>query len=450
MGFIMISVLNYFFSEDEMTSLIIISALMCTCLIAAILLKPSVKIGKIELGTYWLIALTGAIILVLCKKITLPQIGAGLVAKDSINPLKILILFLSMTIQSIFLDEVGMFRYCANLAGRRAGSSRGKLFLILFAVVSVLTVFTSNDIIILTFTPFICYFSKNAGINPIPYLFLEFVAANTWSMMLIIGNPTNVYLAASNGINFLQYTLVMWLPTLTGGTVALIVLWLIFRKELKQPMTHQEDDFQIKDKGLLIIGLIHLVSCTVLLVISSYIGLEMWLITFCFAVSLYICAGIYLLVSGKRADILLISAKRAPWELIPFVLSMFVFVLAFDYVGLSDKIGELMAGGNGILKYGIASFVTANLINNIPMSVLFSSIVKTVPMAVRTGCIYGAIVGSNIGAFFTPVGALAGIMWTGILKKHDVKFSFVTYIKYGLMISVPTLLATLLGLMLVC
>lgn len=59
-------------------------------------------------------------------------------------------------------------------------------------MVAILTIFTSNDIVILTFTPFICYFSKNAKINPIPYLVAEF-AATTYSMMLIIGNPTNIY-----------------------------------------------------------------------------------------------------------------------------------------------------------------------------------------------------------------------------------------------------------------
>ena len=72
-------------------------------------------------------------------------------------------------------------------------------------MVAILTIFTSNDIVILTFTPFICYFSKNAKINPIPYLVAEFAAANTYSMMLIIGNPTNIYLATSASIDFISY-----------------------------------------------------------------------------------------------------------------------------------------------------------------------------------------------------------------------------------------------------
>lgn len=62
-----------------------------------------------------------------------------------------------------------------------------------------------------------------------PYLFGEFVAANTWSMMLIIGNPTNIYLATANGIGFGTYTAHMLLPTLFAGITAFLLLLMIFR-----------------------------------------------------------------------------------------------------------------------------------------------------------------------------------------------------------------------------
>lgn len=88
---------------------------------------------------------------------------------------------------------------------KKAGASQKKLFFLLYIVTSVLTVFTSNDVIILTFTPFICYFAKNCEIDPVPYIVTEFVAANTWSMLFIIGNPTNIYLATTYGVGFAEY-----------------------------------------------------------------------------------------------------------------------------------------------------------------------------------------------------------------------------------------------------
>lgn len=432
-----------------MQTVAIVAIIMCVTLIASILFKPNVSIKGVNVGTYWVVALAGALVLLLTQSISLKEIGAGLVADTAINPLKILVLFLSMTVLSIFLDELGMFRYLANVTLKKAKGSQKTLFFYLYVIVSILTVFTSNDIIILTFTPFICYFSKNAKINPMPYLFTEFVAANTWSMALIIGNPTNVYLATANNINFIQYMSVMLLPTAMGGIVAMMVLYLIFRKMLEQPLDQNSDDFEIQDKGLLVIGVAHLAVCTVLLVVSSYIGLEMWLITLCFAISLFLMSSLYCIFSKKSFGILGATLKRAPWELIPFVIAMFVFVLAFDKCQLTDMIGHLLENEHVIFRYGIVSFLAANLVNNIPMSVLFSSVVQELDPQVLMQGVYAAIVGSNVGAFFTPIGALAGIMWSGILKKHDVKMNFASYIKYGTAISVPTLLMTLLGLQIV-
>ena len=53
-----------------------------------------------------------------------------------------------------------------------------------------------------TITGFLIVFCKNAKISPLPYLVSEFCAANTWSMMFVIGNPTNIYIASSFNIDF--------------------------------------------------------------------------------------------------------------------------------------------------------------------------------------------------------------------------------------------------------
>jgi arsenical pump membrane protein len=55
-------------------------------------------------------------------------------------------------------------------------------------------------------------------------------------------------------------------------------------------------------------------------------------------------------------------------------------------------------------------------------------------------------VGSNLGAFLTPVGALAGIMFTDLVRKQNIEFSFKTFIKYGSIISIPTLIVSLIML----
>ena len=428
-----------------MIATIIISSITFILVILSILLFPHIRIGKFRLDTYWIIAFLGACVLLICQFASLEDVGNQLVSNTSINPVKILILFFSMTTISVILDELGLFRYLASIASDKAKTHQHVLFVILYFLTAILTVFTSNDVVILTLTPFICFFCRRSKVNPIPYLVAEFVAANTWSLMLLIGNPTNIYLATSSGIDFISYLKVMAVPTIVGGIVELFLLLLIFRKSLKQPLQSNELIYHLDDKIPVIVGLIDLFLCLGFLVISSYINIEMWLIS-------AICAGIlfsFMIVYSffKKSNFIHVkeTLRRLPYQLIPFFLSMFVIVVALNSQGVTEALGNFLGSNNTIWVYGYSSFFASNLINNIPMSILFSNLTGSLTGTANLQAVYASIVGSNIGAFLTPIGALAGIMFSSLVAKNNIRFRFVDFIKYGVIISIPVL-TTILGM----
>lgn len=423
-----------------MTLSIIISAATCVAMIVAVLFYPKINIGRISLSSYWVVTLVGAILLLSTGAVELPGVISALLADTAINPLKILVLFISMTLLSIYLDELGFFRYLASTTLRRAGCSQMYLFFTLYVTVSILTVFTSNDIIILSFTPFICYFAKSANISPMPYLAAEFVAANTWSMALIIGNPTNIYLVTAAGGDFISYLVTMLFPTLISGTVAFFCLYFAFHKKLSQPIEATPEEVRLDDRLSLLVGIIHLAVCTILLAIGSYIGLQMWLVALVSALSLLTLTIIISFVRREAPVHTVASLKRAPWELIPFIISMFVVVESLHVNGVTDHIFRLLDTSAPIWSYGMTSFFAANLINNIPMSVLYSAILSG---GAGEAAVYATVVGSNLGACLSPIGALAGIMWSSILKKHGLKFGYFDFLKIGITIAIPALIAAL-------
>ena len=434
---------------------VIISALTVLAMASVVLSKPYVKVKKLNIGLYWVVCLIGAILLIATCRIDLKSVWGGITANTSVNPIKILTLFLSMTLLSVYLGDAGFFDYVAEGLFKRTKGSQFKLFLGLYAIVSILTVFTSNDVIILTFTPAICIFAKKAKVSPIPYLVAEFIGANTWSMALIVGNPTNVYLAQSAGIGFSEYFSVMWLPTLVGGLTSLGALLLLFGHQLKTPI---KNEYSAHGKGMhaphghvkiekttMIIALSHLLCCIVVLAFSDQMSVEMWLVCLISAMSLSAFTLVYDLIKFKSARPVIKSLSKEPYELIPFVISMFVIVLALKENGVTDILKNLIITGKKTdgITVGFISALSSNLLNNIPMSVLFESIVSGNNVAV-----YGAVVGSNLGAFITPVGALAGIMWNKILCRHGVKLPFIKFVLYGVAVAIPTLCATLLTLFL--
>lgn len=419
---------------------IVISLITVLFLIASILFFPKIKLGTIQIDTFWIVTMIGAIVLIVCRCVSVQDLKESFFSRTSVNPIKILVLFLSLSSLSIYLDELGMFSHLATFFANRFSKNQYVLFFGFYAMISLLTIFTSNDIIILTFTPFLCVFCKENRINPLPYLMMEFVAANTWSSILIIGNPTNIYLSSFYNLDFMTYFMSMTVPTISASITGLLILFLIFHKSLKEPLQHKyEKENKIK-KIPLVFGLLHLVGCTVLLSISSYLNLPMWLIAMAFSLSLMLFVILY--SAAEKENQIVPLLKRLPWNLIPFVLSMFVLVLALKNSGLTQILSQTFESWDQVITFGYSGLLCANLINNIPMAVLYSSLLEHASIK----AVYASILSSNVAAYITPIGALAGIMFMNLTEKHDVKISFVTFVKYGLLIGLPSATAGFLAL----
>ena len=184
-----------------------------------------------------------------------------------------------------------------------------------------------------------------------------------------------------------------------------------------------------------------------MIAVSSYINIDMWIIFLTSACSLIIIELIIMIIRKSKDNKLLNSIKRLPYELIPFVLSMFILVETLQVQGITDYIRKLLGENNSIFVYGISSFFVCNLINNIPMSVLYSILPMMNSNIENFKAIYATIISSNIVAFLTPIGALAGIMFTSLSKKQNIEYKFKDFVKYGAIISIQTLLVSLIFLM---
>lgn len=134
------------------------------------------------------------------------------------------------------------------------------------------------------------------------------------------------------------------------------MLYLLFRKRLNAEIHVSGNKTKKLDGPMLKIGLAHLAVCTVLLVLSSYIGFDMWMIALIACISLYISNGILCITRKKQPTEAINCFKRAPWELVPFVISMFIIVLALREAGITEHITTLIGNEMTIIKYGFISF----------------------------------------------------------------------------------------------
>ena len=277
--------------------------------------------------------------------------------------------------------------------------------------------------------------------------------------MLYVGNPTNILIASAFNMEFLQYTGWMLLPTLAAGTVNAGMLYLLFRRQITKPIVQREGidpAAAITDRTGAWIGGILLACCVVALAVAPYMQVEMWVVALCFALTLMVvlllrdCFGAR---PGRQPDeqgrAILNTLRRMPWAIVPFVLSLFVTVEALHVYGVTKDIGRVLnalgAGDSAstALVYGVGSALSANLLNNIPMTVAFVFVMSGLSGRPLLAAILATAVGSNLGANMTPLGALAGIMWMSILRQKGCELSFGRFVKYGLLITPLSLSACL-------
>ena len=158
---------------------------------------------------------------------------SGYVKTENINnaisgKFDILLLILSFAVLAQGIKHSGYFKYSAYRVLEICEGNMFRMTLYLSALCSILTFVTSNDIVILVMTPIVIELCRQARIpNARLLLISQFVAANTLSMGLLIGSPTNIIVANEVGLSFFDYLALMLIPSVLAVTTSFLAVSLI-------------------------------------------------------------------------------------------------------------------------------------------------------------------------------------------------------------------------------
>lgn len=389
---------------------------------------------------YWSAPLLGVFFLFLIGSIDAGVISRGVIGWGNVRPCSIIILIMSLVYICVSLDYTGFFEYVALRSVRASKNSGRRLFLYLFVLTSFLTLFIYNDIVILTMALIIFYVCKNARIDPIPFLFVQFFAVNIFGMSLYISNPTNIVAADAHGLSFLEFAKWMFLPSICAGATCLFLSWLVFHRRIPGKFKTPEIDprLSLKDKNGAIFGSIALGGVVLFMSLpTSWIGLPLWGIALFFAMVVLL----YDIVKYRSGIVKLSS--RMPWKMVPFLLGFFILVESLVFTGWADQFAVQLSKISGsliatVLGMSFLCSLAACVMNNHPMTIFFVRVFQspsfTASQTARLGSTTALIAGSNFGANLTLIGALAGIMWADILSDKGIHISFSDFSKYGFLI----------------
>ena len=137
------------------------------------------------------------------------------------------------------------------------------------------------------------------------------------------------------------------------------------------------------------------------------------------------------------------------WTIFPFLMGVFILAMALERVGVVGWLRSLYASSPApVATIGVTSAVGSAALNNHPMSVLNAFALAGSPDPGNTRAL-AALVGGDLGPRLLPVGSLASLLWYDLLRKHQVDVKVTTFIRVGVLLTIPTLAVSLLVLWLV-
>ena len=329
-------------------------------------------------------------------------------------------------------DDEGLFEAAgAAMARARFGSRR--LLRQVFVIAATITAVLSLDATVVLLTPVVLTTVRRLRAPVRPHAYATAHLANAASLLLPVSNLTNLLAFRVANVSFTKFTLVMALPWLAAvGTV--------FRVFFRRDLSMQPDPPKAEPAPPTPVFALVVVALTLAgFVIAEAIGVAPAWAAFAGAAVMALRS----LARRHTTAVTIVRAVNIPF--LVFVLALGVVVQAVMQNGVADRMSAVLPSGSGLpalLGFAVVAAVLANIVNNLPATLVL------VPLVASSGpaAVLAVLIGVNIGPNLTYVGSLSNLLWRSVLRRYGVPASFGEYTRLGLC-TVPTaLVAAVLAL----
>ena len=343
--------------------------------------------------------------------------------------------FLGLMVISAIAEEAGVFEALAYKAAAWGRGSSVRLYVAIFFVGTVISAFLSNDATALILTPVVYALVTRLRLPALPFMFACTFIADTASFILPVSNPINILVLHAMGGGLATFLRYLALPSIAAVLLnCLIFLWL-FRHDLTQdyalsvlPPPHVADPWLLS----VTVGILALIAAGYLTATST--GIPLSFVALGGAILMVAVA----LLMGRLNPLSL--AKKVSWSLFVFIGGMFIVIRGVEDLGLTAAFGRALLGLAGgrpfptVLLVAGGTALGANLINNVPMTLVMASALHGLPAGAPAydSLPYAVMFGADLGPNLTTVGSLATMLWLVILRRRGLEVSTRQYFKLGI------------------
>ncbi|HET7194115.1 MAG TPA: ArsB/NhaD family transporter [Nocardioides sp.] len=391
------------------------------------------------------VALTGAGLMLLLR---ITDSDAAFFDETTGIEWNVIFLLLGMMIVVSVLRRTGVFEYIAIWCAKRSRGRPYRLMVMLTVLTAVASAFLDNVTTVLLFAPVTLLVCERLGLPPVPYLIAEVFASNIGGTATLVGDPPNIIIASRGDLSFNDF-LVHMAP---WSIVLMVIFCLLCRRMFRAAFVYDPERVEavmalnereaIKDRSLLVRSLVVLAGVVIALALQPVLHYEP-------SVVALLGAGILVLVTDVTTNEALADVE---WPTLAFFAGLFIMVGSLVETGVVGQISEAMADATDgrlalatMLLLGGSAGLSA-VIDNIPYVATMSPVVSDLVAGVGTDdgqVLWWALAfGAGLGGNATAIGASANVVVLGLAERAGHRIGFWEFTRYGLVVTLVTVVAT--------
>ncbi len=360
--------------------------------------------------------------------------------------LEIIFLLVGMMIVVHLISETGVFQWFAVKVAQLVRGEPFALIVLLSIVTAVCSAFLDNVTTILLMAPVSILLANQLKLNPFPFIMTEIMAANIGGSATLIGDPTQLIIGNEGNLGFNDFLFNTAPLSIVALIFLVVTVYLLYGKklevsrDLKARIMELDASRSLKNMTLLKQSGSIFILIIVGFLMNNFIHKGLMVISLSGAI--YLC-----IIAKKKPEEIF---KHVEWDTLFFFIGLFMMVKGVEEVHFIDMIGNKLidlTAGNFNLAVMVITWVSAlftSVIGNVANAATVSKIIHVMTPAFEgmgnTQSFWWALsLGSCLGGNATILASATNVVAVGAATKAGCKISFVDFLKFGLIVTVQSL-----------